>query len=1113
MSDRKIASDERDDSVANGVNNSSNGGVLSNIPEIIDPGITIPIYEEDYMSVSEGGNGSQLDQQQPQKLGSYRARAGKFSNTLSNLLPPISAKLHHSKKTSSQIKGGEGITNSTNVESTVGAKNPHTTPAKNKSYMPSFASVSLDGTGNLTPPQEMDKLVYFPDSSYLMNAPRTSNDSYTFGQNASNKISRTRNNTVTSQITSMSSTAPNATSSSAIWSTNQSPSDPLQQHIFQQFSGNTVNSNNMTSTSPLHEYSTNTAYFDTMMSASTAPTTAKIPISNNNTASVTAMSNNGILSGHPSNTNGKNLTIPGSMWSHNNNINNRPRSHSNASSIYTDASLYEQPARSRATSTYTLSQPAPHSSQDIPLIEDDVDPRSINWVTTDPAVQPINQISNLLPTNTISISNVFSLQQQQPQLLNTINLTSASLATLCSKYGTVISARTLSCLNMALVEFESTESAIRAYEALQGKEVSVIGAPSTVSFAKVLPMHPQAPNLVVSPINEAEIMQQPLLQEQLFNGTVSFHQQGNIALPVFNQQQHQQQQQQQPQQQEQQHQPLHMSQNLSYSLTHVSPNEKEQCPFPLPPPCFKEQEKAVCATLDLFGETYDQSQTAHVINNALKHKGTAETNNFGPLPDPIPARDFGAPKLRELRKNIDANLLSDLEIEQLAMAMLDELPELSSDYLGNTIVQKLFMHSSDIIKDIMLRKTSKFLTSMGVHKNGTWACQKMISMARTPRQIMLVTKGVENHFTPLFNDQFGNYVIQCVLKFGFPWNSFIFESIIANFWIIAQNRYGARAVRACLEAHDIITTEQALVISAMIVQYAEYLATNSNGTLLVSWFLDTCTLTHRHSILAPKLSSHIVELCRHRLASLTVLKVLNYRGDDSVRNDILKGIFGDVASDEPVQALHQILCDTNYGPTFIYKVLTMSSLEGDVKTNVFKKVRQVLLDATPSQQHRRLMEEVGLMPANASSQTGQGKHRSSISQVFNQDGNHLRGLSVSSVRSSGSRHNNLAPTTSGQGSTHTSSSATNTNINTNNTGWNPSATSYMNYPGMFPNYHSNGYPVNSDELSNQFDSLTLNNNTHLSLPQLSLTNQNNTTNLIYPVKSNTSQEMPHNMHG
>ncbi|CAR29807.1 hypothetical protein ZYGR_0AD04930 [Zygosaccharomyces rouxii] len=1136
---------------------------LSNIPEVIDPGITIPIFEDEMGPDPSSSASTQVDQQQPQKLGSYRARAGKFSNTLSNLLPTISAKLHHSKKQqqpqgkspseggpveaslagAAASRGSSGGTTTVAMpsndssESTVGSKNLQETPNKSKTFLP-----PLNGVGNLTPPNDLDRLVHFPDSNYYSvgrgssgaapggsctgagpQPPRTSNDSFTFSSSMPNQISRTRNNTVNSQVTSISSLQPNPASSSVIWSANQTPVEqPLQQSFFPSF-GDEVNPLANPQACPLNEYANNTAYPDTLMSGGinnqAAATQLTIPpsssgnnINNNNNGINGNHNRNNSINGHNNdnnninqnaafnnhNNNGaKKLTIPNSMWS-NNQVLNRPRSHSNASSIYTDAPLYEQQGRSRAASVFTLSQPQP---QEIPLVTDDIDSRSINWVSTDTMVPPINQISNLLPTNTISISNVFSLQQQQPQLMNTVNLTSASLATLCSKYGTVISARTLKGLNMALVEFDSVESAIRALDALQGKEVSMIGAPSIVSFAKVLPMHQQPPQLVIpaGPVSGPDAVPQPLLQEQLFNGAMTFQQQGNVALPIFTQQQQQQQQQSHQQQ-------VHVSQNYNHSFVHVSPNEKEQCPFPLPPPVVSDQMEVLNKIIDSFGTEHDPIQTKHLINNALNYQGTSETSDFGPLPDPMTPRDFDSPKLRELRKSIDANLLSDLEIEQLAIAMLDELPELSSDYLGNTIVQKLFTHSSDIVKDIMLRKTNRYLTSMGVHKNGTWACQKIIRMACTPRQIMLVTKGVEKYCTPLFNDQFGNYVIQCVLKFGFPWNSFIFESIIANFWTITQNRYGARAVRACLETHDMVTPEQTLAISSMIVLYSEYLATNSNGTLLLNWFLDTCTLAHRHSILAPNLVTHIVELCRHRLASLTVLKVLNYRGDESARRDILEAIFGNPQSDEVVQSLHQILCDNNYGPTFIYKVLTMSLLEDDVRTHAIKQVRKVLLETTPSQQHRRLMEEVGLAATNSQPQGNQSKHRSSISQVLNQDGSHLRGLSVSSVRSNGSRQNPLVPTTSaGQSSLQTPA-------NTN--GATPGTAGYMNFPGMFPmgygNSNNGSYPVNGDDLTTQFDMLNLNSNTHLSLPQLSLTNPgNNGVNVMSPNK-NSAQDVPLN---
>lgn len=95
---------------------------------------------------------------------------------------------------------------------------------------------------------------------------------------------------------------------------------------------------------------------------------------------------------------------------------------------------------------------------------------------------------------------------------------------------------------MALVEFSSVESAVKALDSLQGKEVSMIGAPSKISFAKILPMHQQPPQFLLNSqglplgLENNNLQPQPLLQEQLFNGAVTFQQQGNVSIPVFNQQ-------------------------------------------------------------------------------------------------------------------------------------------------------------------------------------------------------------------------------------------------------------------------------------------------------------------------------------------------------------------------------------------------------------------------------------------------------------------------------------------------------------------------------------------------------------------------------------------------
>ncbi|CEP64569.1 Jsn1p LALA0_S12e01948g [Lachancea lanzarotensis] len=1065
---------------------------LMQIPEAIDPGITLPLYEEEL-------NAS--DPNQPQKLGSYRVRAGKFSNTLSNLLPSISAKLHHSRKASGTQKNS-----------------PDQAVSGSSSNNTSRSQVSL--SGQITPPAASQPM---PEDPFFGTTvlPRNSGESFSFttgGQNLnatnSTNVSRTRNNTVSSQITSLSGMPQTAGS---LWSTNTSPNEA---HVI---SG--IANPPFASASPLNDYSSS-AYFDVAKTGGTGAT-------HHNTNNLTVP---GMVTGIVPNTANGNA---GNIW------NTRQRSHSNASSIYTDAPIYDNKAvnRSRA-STFGLGlEPAPLPAHNTtgtrqltppsPLVADEIDPRSINWVTTDPSVPAINQISTLLPTNTVSISNVYSLQQQQPQVADAVNLTSMSLATLCMKFGIVLSARTLKRINMALVEFDTVESAMRAKDALHGKEVSLVGAPSSVSFAKVLPMHQQAMSSSHSLASNSTTMNGPqsLLQEQLYSGALTFQQQGNISIPVLNGPAHQQQVQPgasqphvQSQSQQQPNANANPNSNHHGSASHGS-SEKEHCPFPLPPPNFSQHIQAIEDIINSFGASHDSAQTRHIINNALLCNGTSDTADFGPLPDPLPNREFDAPKLREIRKAIDSNLMSELEVEQLAIAMLDELPELCSDYLGNTIVQKLFDYSSSVIKDIMLRRTNTFLTSMGVHKNGTWACQKIITKANTPRQKMLVARGVEKYCTPLFNDQFGNYVTQCVLKFGFPWNNFIFEHIISNFWTIAQNRYGARAVRACLEAHDLITREQLLVLSGMIVLYTEYLATNSNGALLVTWFLDTCTLPHRHSILAPRLVANMAEMCCHKLASLTVLKVLNFRGDERAKRLIIDTIFGKKDTSHPSPLLFQILCDTNYGPTFLYKVLSMSLLEGDVRVHVVQQVRRALMEINPTQQHRRLMEEVGLGGTAVASTitpavSGSSKHRPSISQVFNSDGaSHARNVSVGSNMSNGSRpralsNSGLAAVPAGTATASVSASnPASLNLNPQKPPPSVATAGYYNYAGgVYPNPGVDNRGIYGDDVTSQFDMLSLQNGTQISLPQISMSNSNTTNksannnnngNYLHPSNSNT----------
>ncbi|PGH13229.1 hypothetical protein AJ79_03787 [Helicocarpus griseus UAMH5409] len=335
-----------------------------------------------------------------------------------------------------------------------------------------------------------------------------------------------------------------------------------------------------------------------------------------------------------------------------------------------------------------------------------------------------------------------------------------------------------------------------------------------------------------------------------------------------------------------------------------------------------------------------------------------------PIPEPSQTRVHDAPRLRDIRKRIDNGNLAVNEIEEIANGMLPEIAELSSDYLGNTVVQKLFEYCSEPTKEQMLAEIAPHLAEIGVHKNGTWAAQKIIDVAKTSTQKQMVVESLRPYTVPLFLDQYGNYVLQCCLRFGPPYTDFIFESMLSRMWEIAQGRFGARAMRACLESHH-ATKDQQRMLAAAIALHSVQLATNANGALLLTWFLDTCTFPRRRTVLAPRLVPHLVHLCTHKVAYLTVLKVINQRNEPEAREIVIKALFYSPGD----ETLEKILSDQTSGATLIFKVLTTPFFDESMRGEVVKTVAKVLtkLKTTPSQGYKRLMDEVGLSSRGGSS--------------------------------------------------------------------------------------------------------------------------------------------------
>jgi protein JSN1 len=176
-------------------------------------------------------------------------------------------------------------------------------------------------------------------------------------------------------------------------------------------------------------------------------------------------------------------------------------------------------------------------------------------------------------------------------------------------------------------------------------------------------------------------------------------------------------------------------------------------------------------------------------------------------------------------------------------------------------------------------------------------------------------------------------------------------------------------MRACLESHH-ASKDQQRMLAAAIALHSVQLATNANGALLLTWFLDTCTFPQRRTVLSPQLVPYLVHLCTHKVAYLTVLKVINQKAEAEARDTILTALFF-TASD---QVLEAILSDHACGATLIFKVLTTPFFDETMRSQVVETVKSVLvrIKAQPGQGYKRLMDEVGLSTRNSNTGGGGG---------------------------------------------------------------------------------------------------------------------------------------------
>ncbi|KAI8821491.1 uncharacterized protein EV422DRAFT_567225 [Fimicolochytrium jonesii] len=357
------------------------------------------------------------------------------------------------------------------------------------------------------------------------------------------------------------------------------------------------------------------------------------------------------------------------------------------------------------------------------------------------------------------------------------------------------------------------------------------------------------------------------------------------------------------------------------------------------------------------------------LDSLWKDVASSETyaQAIPPVPEPKANRRVDQMRLRELRKRLEGHP-SVKDVESYFNEVVDDTVDLCTDYIGNVVIQKLIEKTSDAHRLRLIEAIAPHMPAIGIHKNGTWVVQKIIDYAKTGAQIEAIVNALKAFTPPLLLDQFGNYVVQCCLPLGTLRNQFVFNAMHAKCIEIGQGRFGARAMRACLESQFTTKRQQKFVAEA-IVHNVIQLVTNPNGAILVTWLLDASGLPGRYSAMAPKLAMHIIALCTHKLASATILKLVTQRVEPEAREHVVQEIFyrEDPGSPHPSN-LQQILSDQIHGVSVIQKILASGCTSADEKTRFADCVRNVLAtmpEVRESQMgYKRLLDELMVIPSN-----------------------------------------------------------------------------------------------------------------------------------------------------
>lgn len=259
-------------------------------------------------------------------------------------------------------------------------------------------------------------------------------------------------------------------------------------------------------------------------------------------------------------------------------------------------------------------------------------------------------------------------------------------------------------------------------------------------------------------------------------------------------------------------------------------------------------------------------------------------------------------KLRELRRTVEN---SPEEIPAILEKLLKatDLKELAVDSYGNILLQKIVERAQAREQFLILNSLKGVVSEIAMNKNGTWVIQKLVTTAADFSVQSETIAELKDRTLELLEDQFGNYVIQCILAAGLPFDDenlkLVTEKIIQNSRKLAVGKFSSRALKSILDSSNL---ERQKMIAQALAKESVLLSVDPNGAVVIQWILDS-ELPGKTGLITGQLQGRLAQVSLTKQGGVIVARIIGSSDEPNYR-------------DSAILELYELTNDSNVSSSF-----------------------------------------------------------------------------------------------------------------------------------------------------------------------------------------------------